>query len=167
MAQKDHGARPRRRQFHCRTRCCLLKGCEEPFRPRHPGTRYCSEACRRAAERWRIERARKNYLDSERGKQQRRAQSQRYRQRCKHRSKMSGCAKTCCCLTGEGDHQEHPRRILCARPGCYELICPSRRSPLQKYCSGSCRSAVRRVLERERRWFMRVWSALRAARAPV
>jgi hypothetical protein len=40
-----------------RTRPCLLKGCERPFRPRRARQRYCSQECRRAMERvWQRER---------------------------------------------------------------------------------------------------------------
>jgi predicted nucleic acid-binding Zn ribbon protein len=40
----------------------------------------------------------------------------------------------------------------CDRAGCYELFCLSRRSPGQRFCGKSCRRAVERVRERERRW---------------
>jgi hypothetical protein len=66
-----------------RSRACLLKGCERPFRPVHPRTRYCSEECREAARRWREWKARHHYRQSEGGKQKRRAQNRRYRLRSK------------------------------------------------------------------------------------
>jgi hypothetical protein len=40
----------------------------------------------------------------------------------------------------------------CDRPGCYERFQPTRRSPLQRFCSHECRRALERVLDRERRW---------------
>ena len=40
----------------------------------------------------------------------------------------------------------------CARPGCYELFVPLRRSPQQRFCSCLCRRALRRVIQREARW---------------
>jgi hypothetical protein len=42
--------------------------------------------------------------------------------------------------------------IPCSRPGCYELFLAEHRSPLKKFCSCSCRRALRRVIEREQRW---------------
>ena len=66
-----------------RTRFCLLKGCEQRFRPVHPLTRYCSKRCRKEARRWREWKARHRYRQSEAGKRKRRAQSRRYRMRCK------------------------------------------------------------------------------------
>jgi predicted nucleic acid-binding Zn ribbon protein len=57
--------------------------------------------------------------------------------------------------TGEG---QRPARISedscglpCHRPGCYVLFLPSARSPDQKFCSDSCRQALRRVRQRELR----------------
>ena len=41
--------------------------------------------------------------------------------------------------------------LPCRRPGCYVLFLPSPRSPDQKFCSGSCRQALRRVRQREAR----------------
>ena len=40
----------------------------------------------------------------------------------------------------------------CARPGCYVLFVVSQRSPCQKFCSVLCRQALRRVLDREKKW---------------
>ncbi len=40
----------------------------------------------------------------------------------------------------------------CDRPGCYERFQPTRRAPLQRFCSQECRRALERVWERERRW---------------
>jgi hypothetical protein len=40
----------------------------------------------------------------------------------------------------------------CDRPGCYKRFVRERRSPLQRFCSRTCRRALERVQERERRW---------------
>jgi hypothetical protein len=82
---KVQGARrcPRRRR-------CLLKGCEQLFQPSHPQARYCSEACRRAARRWRAWRARRRYRATEQGKACRRDQSRRYRARCRSQREGRG-----------------------------------------------------------------------------
>jgi len=73
----------RRRARRPRSRACLLKGCERVFRPQQPLTRYCSEACREQARRWREWKARRRYRQSADGKQKRQAQSRRYRERRK------------------------------------------------------------------------------------
>ena len=51
--------------------------------------------------------------------------------------------------------------FCCDRPGCEDHFVPSKRSPCQRFCSPACRQALRRVIERERRWRQR------ARRAPV
>ena len=45
--------------------------------------------------------------------------------------------------------------FFCDRPGCEEHFTLSKRSPCQRFCSSSCRQALRRVMERERRWRQR------------
>jgi len=64
-----------------RRRLCLLKGCEQAFRPKYPLTRYCSVQCREQARQWRAWKARQRYRQSAGGKQRRQAQSRRYRRR--------------------------------------------------------------------------------------
>jgi hypothetical protein len=46
--------------------------------------------------------------------------------------------------------------FCCDRPGCYEHV--ARRYPYsaRRFCSPSCHQALRRVIERERRWRRRV-----------
>jgi hypothetical protein len=139
-------------QFFWRTRLCLLKGCERPFRPQHPAARYCSEECRRAARRWSAKRARKRYRHSLKGKVARRRQSRAYRQRGAIPQNGSRDPPR----QSEGDHYQQNQGILCARAGCYARITIQRRSPCQKYCCFSCRRAMWRVIERERRWRSRV-----------
>jgi hypothetical protein len=77
----ENPAPPRKVSRRPRTRRCLLKGCEAPFRPLRPHARYCSEVCRRKARRWSAWRARQRYRQSESGKARRQEQSRRYRQR--------------------------------------------------------------------------------------
>jgi hypothetical protein len=85
-----------RRVRRPRTRACLLKGCERQFRPAHPLTRYCSKECQEEARRWREWKAQHHYRQSSGGKQKRREQSRRYRERCKqakaaHRGSGDSC----------------------------------------------------------------------------
>lgn len=77
-----------------RSRICLLKGCERVFRPQHPLTRYCSEACRQRAHRWRAWKARRRYRQSAGCKQKRRAQSRRYRERRKASNRKTQLASS-------------------------------------------------------------------------
>ena len=80
--EPDHPAKPGRRP---RTRRCLLKGCEQRFRPRHAGQRYCSAECGQAARRWSRWKAQQSYRVTGQGKEKRSGQSRRYRERVKSR----------------------------------------------------------------------------------
>ncbi len=64
---------------------CLLKGCEQRFRPPQPRQRYCSEQCRKAARAWSRWKAQESYRTTAAGKQKRNGQSRRYRERVRSR----------------------------------------------------------------------------------
>jgi len=68
-----------------RTRCCLLKGCEQRFHPRQARQRYCSDGCRKAARKWSRWKAQQRYRERAAGQQKRNDQSRRYRERVKDR----------------------------------------------------------------------------------
>ena len=72
----------------------MLKGCGRVFRPQQPLARYCSAACRQQARRWRQWKARRRYRQSANGKQQRQAQSRRYRERRKEQQAQETAAIT-------------------------------------------------------------------------
>jgi hypothetical protein len=83
--ENQEGGRGKRLPCRPRSRRCLLKGCEQHFRPRHARQRYCSEPCRKAARAWSRWKAQERYRDTAAGKQQRNGQSQRYRERVRSR----------------------------------------------------------------------------------
>ncbi len=66
-------------------RRCLLKGCEQRFRPRHAQQRYCSAICRQAAQKWSRWKAQARYRATAAGKEKRNGQSRRYRERVRNR----------------------------------------------------------------------------------
>jgi hypothetical protein len=74
--RKRHGRKPRRRK-------CLLKGCEQRFRPGQARQRYCSEHCRKAARKWSGWKAQQRYREKAAGQEKRNGQSRRYRERVK------------------------------------------------------------------------------------
>lgn len=47
--ENQEGGRRKRLACRPRSRRCLLKGCEQRFRPRRVRQRYCSDQCRKAA----------------------------------------------------------------------------------------------------------------------
>ncbi len=139
----------------CRNRRCLLKGCEQPFTPSHPQVRYCSEACRRAAERWRRVKASRQYRASVDGREQRRRQNRQYRQR--RREKATAPAAPTEVLVGrEGKRpaasSENFAGRMCARPGCYVVFAVEHEHSPRRFCSTACCLALRRVLDREARY---------------
>ena len=73
-----------------RPRLCLLKGCEQRFRPRRARQRYCSEPCRKAARAWSRWKAQQSYRATAAGKQKRNGQSRRYRERVRSRKPPAG-----------------------------------------------------------------------------
>jgi hypothetical protein len=171
VGPSEYGSEPDRTQEatrHFRQRRCLLKGCEQLFRPCCPQARYCSESCRQRARRWRRWRSSRTYRASEAGKQCRRQQSRRYRERRRvaarqaetPRETAANVIREAAQLDGlplrEG---QRPASILtdlvgqpCLRPGCYVLFPIRPDMPQQRYCSCQCRQALRRVLDREARW---------------
>jgi hypothetical protein len=74
-----------RRKRRPRLRPCLLKGCGQRFHPRQATQRYCSRGCRQKARKWSRWKAQQKYRITAGGKEKRNGQSQRYRQRVKHR----------------------------------------------------------------------------------
>jgi hypothetical protein len=135
-----------------RPRRCLLKGCERLFWPRYSRSHYCGEECRHAAGRWRRWRAGQRYRATENGKQQRREQSKRYRERVRERQAASADADSPCEGQRIASAQEDFSGWPCARPGCYELFTLAHEHSCQRFCSVACRLALRRVLDRDARY---------------
>jgi hypothetical protein len=134
----------------------LLKGCERWFLPSHPQARYCSDGCRQAARRWRRWQASQRYRASTQGKERRRLQQRRYRQRCRERPRAghvlpAGATPACVGQRPASSGQDFSPRP-CARPGCYELFVVAHECSGQRFCSLACRLALRRVLDREARY---------------
>jgi hypothetical protein len=69
-------------------RRCLLKGCEQCFRPRHAQQRYCSASCRQAARKWSRWKTQARYRATAAGKEKRNSQSRRYRERVRNRKQV-------------------------------------------------------------------------------
>lgn len=163
---------------HPCSRQCLLKGCERWFLPRHFQDCYCSTGCRIAARRWRRWHAARRYRATTNGKQRRREQAQRHRERKRIQSALNEPVlptpevepasstiaadvpplidpPTVVASLGVGQRPaeipENSRLWPCNRPGCYVLFSLSPRSPQRYFCSYSCRQALRRVRQREAR----------------
>ena len=83
--KQEAAARRKRPRCAPRTRRCLLKGCEQRFRPRQAHQRYCSGPCRKEARAWSRWKAQQRYRDTKPGKAKRTGQSRRYRERVRDR----------------------------------------------------------------------------------
>jgi hypothetical protein len=82
--EKQEGRRKRLAR-RPRVRRCLLKGCEQRFRPGQANQRYCSQDCRSAARKWARHKAQQRYRTTTAGKHKRNGQSLRYRERVRNR----------------------------------------------------------------------------------
>lgn len=150
----DQNATARRR---LPPRLCLRKGCGKRFQPNRWNQRYCQQPhCLQEVRRWHAaKRQRKRRLSPEHRQQH--AQAERQRRIQKKRQAASPISAA---------HQDSPPahrawsrskkfcQNFCDRPGCYEPRRTSCRTPA-KYCGDSCRQAVRRVTDRERKWLRR------------
>ena len=147
-------------------RRCLLKGCEQFYRPIQPQSRYCSDACRRDAQRWRRRQASRTWRASAVGQRRRREQLQRYRQRIPlpmlSEATEPPAVETSVPVPPPASEEcegQRPGTILadfsdrpCQRPGCYVVFGVGSALSPQRFCSCDCRRALRNVLDREARY---------------
>lgn len=181
------------RRWHPCCRRCLLKGCERWFLPRTPQARFCGPDCRKAARRWRRWLASQRYRATLNGKEHRRDQSRRYRSRRRQQpappQSLPGTAEVepahaaveaerchpavapntllpCCEGQRPGGIPKKSCGLPCHRPGCYVLFAPTPSGLVQKFCSGLCRQALRRVRQREARLRRRRRRGIRPLRPP-
>ena len=141
VARKQYHAEGANDQVPCRRarrRKCILKDCECWFQPKQPQERYCSDACRKEGERWRRWRASQGWRASERGKECRRCQSRRYRERQRQRRE----ALQLTCLKAKGEREGQAQQ---------QILEPFRAADLAAMCYSTsrhevpCRSIVRAV----------------------
>ena len=145
--------RRRTRPRRPRTRVCLRKGCGGTYQPRRWNQRYCHDPqCQRLVRRWQAARRQARRRQDAAAKAQH-AEAQRARRQ------RIGCAPQAPQNATVAPARGHAAKIIlptpmCDRPGCHE--------PPQKavdkpacFCSPACRQAVRRVLDRERKWRFR------------
>lgn len=137
---------------HWPIRLCFRKNCGNCFRPNCWNQRYCQQPhCLREVRRWFAAKRQRRRRASAIHRQQH-AQAERQR-RIQRKQQVDSQVTTVAA--------NQPRRAwsrskifhedFCDRPGCYEARRTSPRAPA-KYCGDDCRQAVRRVLDRERKW---------------
>ncbi len=150
MGCRHHKPNGRRRP---RPRLCLRKGCGRKYTPRCWNQRYCQDPeCLRLVRRWQAARRQAERRQDEAVKAQH-AQTQQARRRRAPSSPQPPKDPEVAAARGHAAKISSPTPI-CARPGCYVPPLKSGRNQA-KYCCRSCRQAVQRVLDRERKWLKR------------
>lgn len=140
-----------------RRRRCLNKLCERPFTAGVWNQRYCQDpSCLREVERWLARKRKERERETEAGREANREATRRCREKAKARqaapAESAGNPAT---LPEEGPGCSHAATgPVCDRPGCFQAR-PSRGLIPIRYCGTGCRRAIRRVLDRERKWLLR------------
>lgn len=136
---------------HWPIRLCFRKNCGNCFRPNCWNQRYCQQPhCLREVRRWFAAKRQRRRRASATCRQEH-AQAERQR---RSRKKRQAASQETATTTPQGRAWSRSRIFhedFCDRPGCYEPRRTSPRAPA-KYCGDDCRQAVRRVLDRERKW---------------
>ncbi len=142
-------ASPRR----LRARVCLRKDCGRRYQPRSWNQRYCQEAdCLREVHRWQAARRQAKRRQDEAAKAEH-AEAQRARRKRSQSSIQPPKTPEDVAARGHAAKILSPRSV-CARPGCHEPV-PKSIDNSARYCCPTCRQAVRRVMDRERKWLLR------------
>ena len=142
--------RRRARGRRARPRICLRKGCGRKYQPRCRHQRYCQDPeCLREVRRWHAARRKARHRQDADVKIKHAQDEKARRQLAKSASQTVENPK----LAPARGHaaQTFLALPLCDRPGCHEHPASSPRN-LARYCCPACRQAVRRVVDRERKW---------------
>jgi hypothetical protein len=136
-----------------RPRLCLREGCSRRYQPRRWNQRYCQDPeCLRLLRRWQAARRQAKRRQDEAVKSKH-ADDQKARRRRVPPPPQSRKKSEVAPARGHAAKILWPM-VLCARPGCHATLLKSGRHQAC-YCSAACRQAVRRVLDRERKWLRR------------
>jgi hypothetical protein len=134
---------------------CLRKGCGREFLAHSWNHRFCHDPeCARELARW-----------NARKRQQRRRENEEVRAAHRDEERERRAAARAAAKTASNPKEVDPGRAsrghaaegvgICDRPGCFEV--PVKAPCGQtRYCCAECRTAVRRVMDRERKWLGRL-----------
>ena len=147
MGPRQH-TRPIKRSLGSRT--CLRKGCGRVFHAVRWNQRYCRSAdCLREVQRWQATKRQRAYRQSPANRKRHAEAERRRRVRSSRQAASDDSANGSAWSRSKVNSKD-----FCNRPGCYEPLPAATRAPA-RYCGGECRLAVRRVLDRERKWLLR------------
>jgi hypothetical protein len=169
MGLLQHRRRSKTSASRLRPRICLRKECGCMYRPTRWNQRYCQQAdCLREVRRWQAAKRQRFHrrLPVNR-KRHAEAEAQRRRDREAQKAKRNVVAsKEPTGHHGAWSRSKMPSGDFCDRPGCYEPLPGDSRAPA-RYCGSACRQAVRRVVDRERKWLKRNGYCTGRARCPA
>lgn len=141
-------------------RTCLRKDCGCVFQATRWNQRYCGDPeCQRLVRRWQAAKRQQRHRQKIENRQLH-AQAQRERRRktkAEGRGTTAPDNKTSSDTTSDNSawsRCKNKPEIFCDRPGCFDPLRPSCRARA-RYCGDQCRQAMRRVLDRERKWLNR------------
>lgn len=150
-------------------RLCLRKGCGRWFQPRRWNQRYCQEPeCLREVKRWQAAKRQRQRRATPEGRQRHAVEERQRRKQASARaepaeSSGSAAGDACRDATAWSRSNKNLPQVFCDRPGCYEPPRGSSRAP-SRYCGDTCRSAMHRVRDRERKYWTRKTKAGRLKR---
>lgn len=136
-------------------RNCLRKGCDRKFTPQRGNQRYCQEEeCLRKVRRWLARKRQRQCRQSEEQRQRHCERERARRERLRQAAQISSDPNSKPPQPARGHAGERITGLFCDRPGCYDPTCQSPRAR-SGYCGDRCRTVMRRVLDRERKWLCR------------
>jgi len=136
------------------SRACLRKGCGRIFQAVRWNQRYCREPdCLREVHRWQAAKRQRAYRQSPANRERHAEAERRRRARAKRQPSAADSANPAS-ADNAWSRSKANSKDFCNRPGCYEPLPTATRAPA-RYCGSHCRQAVRRVLDRERKWLLR------------
>lgn len=168
MGQDQHTSFPpalTSRKRRLGSRVCLRKGCGRVFEAQRGNQRYCQDPeCLRLVRRWQAAK-RQRRCRQDATQRQRHCQAERQR-----RKRRRAQATSVACASENGSLGSSRAKLaedagawsrsrkfsedFCDRVGCYDPVRRSSRAQA-RYCGDECRQAMRRVLDRERKWLRR------------
>jgi hypothetical protein len=134
-------------------RTCLRRGCGKKFQPRRWNQRYCQDPeCLRQVRRWQAVRRQRERRATDEGRRQHAQAEYERRQRRRAEARGSPVEKSSApgVQPGAWSRSNDIPENFCNRPGCYEPVESSRRTP-SRYCGDDCRQAMRRAEDRKRK----------------
>lgn len=140
---------------HLPPRLCLRKGCGCVYQPRRGNQRYCQKPeCLAEVQRWQNAQRQQRHRQCPQVREQRAADARQRRQTRANATPHPPPPAKPSPADGAWSRRRKNSAPFCHRPGCYEPLPADTLAPA-RYCGHTCCRAMRRVLNRERKWLRR------------